>query len=193
VATLTPQALVDLLEELGGDLGGTGYGQADLDALLDELSGGMPLVDDAIPPLPEAPVSRLGEVIELGDHRLVCGDSCDPDVVARLMAEDRAAALVTDPPYGVGYDGRTRSRLRLQGDGQAGLGELLAGVFGAVDAHKDVFQPPKRAAPRLLLHPRPETLATPGLEGVAGFGSGQTLDRWPYVSAYSACSRSHLL
>lgn len=55
------------------------------------------------------PVSRPGELYALGDHRLVCGDSLDPAVVARLMGSDAARCCFTDPPYGVKIEGHVTS------------------------------------------------------------------------------------
>ncbi len=54
---------------------------------------------------PEQPRSKRGDVWVLGRHRLMCGDSTDPDDVARLMDGQRASLLATDPPYLVDYDG----------------------------------------------------------------------------------------
>ena len=45
-----------------------------------------------------------GQMWQLGEHRLICGDCTDAAVVARVMGEDVAMLMVTDPPYGVGYD-----------------------------------------------------------------------------------------
>lgn len=50
---------------------------------------------------PDEPRSIVGEVYELGPHLLVCGDSQDPDVLALLMDDERAAAVVTDPPFAI--------------------------------------------------------------------------------------------
>lgn len=47
------------------------------------------------------PTTRAGDLIELGPHRLICGDSADPAVVAHLMGEELADLVWTDPPYGV--------------------------------------------------------------------------------------------
>jgi len=52
-----------------------------------------------------APVARTGELWLLGDHRLLCGDSTNPDAVARLMDGQKASLLATDPPYLVDYSG----------------------------------------------------------------------------------------
>lgn len=105
-------ALADLLSSIladAGTLDGTLFDGDDLDALLADLA---PLpsgeASDDAPPLPAEPKTRLGDVFELGPHRLVCGDSTDPDVWARLLeGEDTSTALVfTSPPYGDARDYR---------------------------------------------------------------------------------------
>lgn len=53
---------------------------------------------------PEAPVSKLGDVWLLGNHRLMCGDSFDRATIERLMNGDKAGMVFTDPPYGMALD-----------------------------------------------------------------------------------------
>ena len=74
--------------------------------LLADLSPEDGLTDpDDVPEPPVDPVTRQGDLYVLGGHRLICGDSMDPATLARLMDGQTAALYMTDPPYGVGYDG----------------------------------------------------------------------------------------
>ena len=64
--------------------------------------------DDEVPEVVE-PTTQLGDLYELGAHRLLCGDSTKTDDVARLMDGQTAALFATDPPYGVAYGDETGS------------------------------------------------------------------------------------
>jgi DNA modification methylase len=128
------QALGALLEQV------TTSSQAVAD-LLGELArhAGVPtrpvLSDpEEIPPLPEVPRSRPGDLWVIGEHRVLCGDATREAGMARLVDGAAADVVWTDPPYGVSYEGKTSRRLKLAGDHPGGLEELLVNAFLQVDA-----------------------------------------------------------
>jgi DNA modification methylase len=63
--------------------------------------------DDEIPEVKESKVKR-GDIWQLGEHRLMCGDSTSSDDVEKLMNGEKADMVFTDPPYGIGYDNEDR-------------------------------------------------------------------------------------
>jgi DNA modification methylase len=105
------------------------------------------LVDPEEIPEPSTPRAKKGEIFLLGEHRLACGDARDPKLLGRLMGKERAQLLLTDPPYGSGYSGKTPRRLRIENDDEEGLPDLLAAAFAAIDP---VLAP---GAPIYLFHP----------------------------------------
>lgn len=68
------------------------------------------------PEPPEKPKSKLGDIYELGNHKLICGDSTDLEVIKRLMDGEEADLLLTDPPYNVNYEGKTKDKLKILND-----------------------------------------------------------------------------
>ncbi len=59
--------------------------------------------DDKVPDVPDEPTSKLGDIYQLGEHRLMCGDSTNIEDVEKLMDGQKADMVFTDPPYGVGF------------------------------------------------------------------------------------------
>jgi len=139
LATLDPLAAMataerDALAALLADLSPGDGAVASLLADLAEQHGlGRPILGDPdeIPAVPDDThlyVER-GSLWRLGQHCLLCGDSTEPADVARLMAGAVADCLWTDPPYGVGYEGKTRRRLTIANDEPETSDDVVAGAF----------------------------------------------------------------
>jgi DNA modification methylase len=110
------------LSKLGFNLTVTGFDPDEISSLLKTDSGGLlPGADeDDAPSLPAKPITTRGALIELGAHRLVCGDSTDPFAIEKLFVGKLADAVFTDPPYNVGYVGKTKDALTIDNDRQDG-------------------------------------------------------------------------
>jgi DNA modification methylase len=109
-------ALLDGLAKVPDfDVALTGFDQAEIGQLLDRLSVDEPAGEDGFD-LAEAleaaatqpPVTRPGELVELGPHRLLCGDSAKREHLDLLLGNAQADLLFTDPPYNVNYYGGQR-------------------------------------------------------------------------------------
>ena len=72
--------------------------------------------DDFDPTPAEASDTVLGDIYEIGDHRLICGDSTQTDTFEKLMQGELADMVVTDPPYNVAYEGGTKDKLTIIND-----------------------------------------------------------------------------
>lgn len=101
-----------------------GFNADELNALLNPIEVTEGLTDeDEVPEPPLEPITKLGDVWILGNHRLMCGDSTSIDAVDKLMDGHKADMVFTDPPYGVDYKG-------INNDSRSGLDDLLRGAFG---------------------------------------------------------------
>jgi DNA modification methylase len=92
----------DELKEADFDLELTGFSLDEIEALTpDELVEGL-TDEDEVPDAPETTVTVLGDVWQLGDHRVMCGDSTMIDDIEKLTGGEKAQLLHADPPYGMG-------------------------------------------------------------------------------------------
>jgi DNA modification methylase len=96
--------LMDIKDDVS--LAMLGFNVEELDALLNptQLTDGL-TDEDAVPDVPEEPKTKLGDIYQLGNHRLMCGDSTSIDAVDKLMDGQKADMIFTDPPYGMSYGG----------------------------------------------------------------------------------------
>jgi DNA modification methylase len=96
------------LQGAGFDLSLTGFSSADLTSIFSTQEGNTD--PDQVPEPPTVPVSQRGDLWRLGDHFLLCGDATNAEDVKRVLAGHKPHLMVTDPPYGVGYDPSWRDK-----------------------------------------------------------------------------------
>jgi DNA modification methylase len=89
--------------------------------------------EDEIPDVPKIPTAKLGDIWLLGNHRVVCGDSTNPDVLSLALDGELADCIFTDPPYNVAYQGGTKDKLTIQNDDMddAQFDQFLFGFYQA--------------------------------------------------------------
>ena len=128
------------------DLNLTAFDDFELDDLLFEEKYGL-TDDDAAPEVPKEAKTQYGQVFKLGQHKLICGDSSKIEDLQKIMANELADMVFTDPPYGIDYSGgRTQVVANkeygkimndtLQGDE---LGGLIANMFQFVKNESDYY------------------------------------------------------
>lgn len=84
----------------------SGFRDDEISRILDQTLEDEEEEDEDNSALDKEPRSKLGEIYELGPHRLICGDSTDPDTYKRILGDNRADMVFTDPPYNVNYKSR---------------------------------------------------------------------------------------
>jgi hypothetical protein len=109
-----------ILHEEDYDLSLVGFDDIELQRLLEAQDAAPGLIDeDAVPDVQPDPVAKLGDLFILGNHRVICGDCTQPDVVARLLGDAKPLLLITDAPYGIELDSEWRDRAGLNSCGPA--------------------------------------------------------------------------
>jgi site-specific DNA-methyltransferase (adenine-specific) len=94
-----------------------GFNADELNALLNPVEINEGLVDeDEVPEPPPEPITKLGDVWILGNHRLMCGDSTQIDQLEKLCNGRPVDMWLTDPPYNVAYEGKTKDALTIKND-----------------------------------------------------------------------------
>jgi DNA modification methylase len=114
------------------DMGLTGFSPEALASIFAPSGAGLTDPDEA-PAVPVDPVSELGDVWLLGAHRLVCGDSTDPDAAAASLNGAVPLLMVTDPPYGVEYDASWHGRAKSSNGTRISSGVHAKGKVGNDD------------------------------------------------------------
>lgn len=112
-------------------------------------NGGEIIEDDPPEVDEESPPETLpGDVYQLGRHRLICGDSTDPDVLQRLTNGAEMDLVLTDPPYNVDYEGKTKDALKIQNDKMTDA-NFYAFLY---DVFKNLYQVTKPGGVAYIFH-----------------------------------------
>lgn len=118
----------------------TGFSTAEIDTMQVEIGAeaASPATDpaDMLPEIPLQPVATLGDIWRLGKHSLLCGSSLDGQNWKRLLKDDQASAVFTDPPYNVPIDGHVSGLGKHKHDDFAmASGEMSEDEFIAFNIH----------------------------------------------------------
>jgi site-specific DNA-methyltransferase (adenine-specific) len=127
---------LESLQEDGFDMGLTGFSDEELAELLEPEVVEGETDPDQTPEVPVEPITKLGDVWILGNHRLMCGDSTNIDSAKRLMGDEQADLLITDPPYNVSYEGGTDEKLTILNDsmGKDEFRQFLRDVYSTANS-----------------------------------------------------------
>lgn len=108
------------LQEMDFDLELTGFTEDEIAGII-KLGTEEEYEDDFDPEeaLPEEAVTKPGDIWRLGNHILACGDSTNSEDMKRLVDGRVVDLIVTDPPYNVAYEGKTKDKLKIQNDHQS--------------------------------------------------------------------------
>lgn len=124
------------LQEEGFDLDLTGFSTDEIAALLAVTTVEGNTDPDDVPEPPADPVSVPGDLWIMGKHRLLCGDSTSIDALNRLCENQLVDLWLTDPPYNVAYEGKTKEALKIKNDAMADedFRQFLRDCYVAADA-----------------------------------------------------------
>jgi DNA modification methylase len=107
------------LSAMGADLSVLGFTEHELAKALQPGASGL-TDENEIPSVSDKAVSIAGDVWCLGNHRVICGDSTNPTIVAAVLGRHKPMLMVTDPPYGVNYDPEWRHERELNKSNRTG-------------------------------------------------------------------------
>ena len=167
------EELLAELKEADIDMDMTGFSFDEVDDMLKDITGSKEDdfdVDQALNEI-EEPTSKPGDVWILGRHRLMCGNSTQKEDVMRLMNNQEADMLLTDPPYNVDYEGKTSEALKIENDN---MSETEFYNF-LIDAFRNMFESVKYGGSIYVFHADTEGLNFRNAFKAVGFKLAQCL------------------
>lgn len=118
----------------------TGFSVEELNDLIpDEANSGL-TDDDAVSDVPDEPIAKLGDIYQLGNHRLMCGDSTEIDHIEKLMNGKKADMVFTDPPYGMSLE-TDYSKIKGSSKSIGFKGNLLGNKYDKIIGDNEDFKP----------------------------------------------------
>ena len=155
------------------DLQSVGFSDEEITKLFDDHQDDLDSeLADELPPEEEVqPRTKKGDIWQLGQHRLMCGDSTNLDDVKKLLNGEKVDVLITDPPYNVAYEGKTKEKLTIQNDKMSGgaFREFLTQAF------KSANEAMKPGAAFYIWHATREDMNFKAAAANVGFDVKQTL------------------
>ena len=164
------EAILAELKETDIDINVTGFSNDEIDDILKDIIGSNEDdfdLEEALDEI-EEPTTKVGDVWILGKHRLLCGDSTQQKDVMRLMNNQEADMLLTDPPYNVDYEG-TAGKIENDNMNETEFYNLL------IDAFKNMHLVAKAGCPIYVFHADTEGLNFRNAFKNAGFKLAQCL------------------
>ena len=130
------------LEEIGMSVADFGFQAAEVPIIDVET------FEDEMPPIPEEPTSKVGDMYKLGEHYLLCGDSTKTENISKVLQGRLADCVFTDPPYNVAYEGGTKDKMTIQNDNmdEYQFSEFLYNFYDAA------YQNTKEGGPIYVCH-----------------------------------------
>lgn len=164
------EAILAELKETDIDINITGFSNDEVDDILKDIIGSNEDdfdLEEALDEI-EEPTTKVGDIWRLGKHRLLCGDSTQQEDVMRLMNNQEADMLLTDPPYNVDYEG-TAGKIENDNMNETEFYNLL------IDAFINMYSVAKAGAPIYVFHADTEGLNFRNAFKNAGFKLAQCL------------------
>ena len=126
------------LQESDFDLELLGFDSDELAKLLEPETVDGLTDEDEVPDVPDDPITKPGDVWIMGNHRLMCGDSTSIDAVEKLMDGTSVDIIFTDPPYNVGFNGRSGKHDVIKNDNlsEKDFSDFIDGAISTIKALK---------------------------------------------------------
>ncbi len=118
LAEIDTSKLAELFKDFEfADLDLTGYSKSEFDDLLGDLEeSSFSSDEDDVLELAEKHFTQIGDIWQLGKHKLICGDATEIETYKRLLGDELVDMVITDPPYNVDYEGGTADKLTIKND-----------------------------------------------------------------------------